>query len=61
MRLWKRELQKLADELGLDISVSHLPPGTSSRVDDWRGGGRSRGYRLSGGFRLVPVAYELGP
>jgi transposase len=28
-RLWKLELQKLADELGLPISVSHLPPGTS--------------------------------
>jgi hypothetical protein len=28
-RLWKRELQKLANELGLDIVVSHLPPGTS--------------------------------
>ena len=27
--LWKRELQKLADEPGLDIMVSHLPPGTS--------------------------------
>ena len=29
MRLWKVELQKLADELGLEISVHHLPPGTS--------------------------------
>jgi hypothetical protein len=29
VRLWKRELQKLANELGLDIVVSHLPPGTS--------------------------------
>jgi hypothetical protein len=29
VRLWKVELQKLADELGLPISVSHLPPGTS--------------------------------
>jgi Rhodopirellula transposase DDE domain len=26
---WKLELQKLADELGLLICVSHLPPGTS--------------------------------
>jgi len=26
VRLWKRELQKLANELGLDIVVSHLPP-----------------------------------
>jgi hypothetical protein len=29
IRLWKIELQKLADETGLEISVSHLPPGTS--------------------------------
>ena len=29
VRLWKRELQKLANELGLDIMVCHLPPGTS--------------------------------
>ncbi len=28
-RLWKRELQRLADELGIDIAVHHLPPGTS--------------------------------
>ena len=28
VRLWKRELHKLANELGLDITVSHLPPGT---------------------------------
>jgi hypothetical protein len=29
VRLWKRELQVLADELGLTITVCHLPPGTS--------------------------------
>jgi hypothetical protein len=29
VRLWKRELQKLANELDLKIVVSHLPPGTS--------------------------------
>lgn len=28
-RLWKRELQRLADETGLKITVCHLPPGTS--------------------------------
>jgi hypothetical protein len=28
-RLWKVELQKLADELGLAIHVRHFPPGTS--------------------------------
>jgi hypothetical protein len=29
VRLWKVELQKLADELGIPITVCHLPPGTS--------------------------------
>jgi hypothetical protein len=29
VRLWKRELQKFADETGLAITVGHLPPGTS--------------------------------
>jgi hypothetical protein len=29
VRLWKWELQRLADETGLTISVCHLPPGTS--------------------------------
>ena len=29
IRLWKVALQKLADELGLRISVCHFPPGTS--------------------------------
>jgi hypothetical protein len=29
VRLWKLELQKLADETGLQISICHLPPGTS--------------------------------
>ena len=29
LRLWKLELQKLADELAMPISVCHLPPGTS--------------------------------
>lgn len=29
VKLWKYELQKLADEIGLSISVCHFPPGTS--------------------------------
>ena len=28
-RLWKKELQLLANETGLEITVSHYPPGTS--------------------------------
>ena len=48
VRLWKRELQNLANELGLAITVAHLPPGTSkwNRIEhrlfafiaqNWRG------------------------
>ena len=29
VRLGKRELQRLANEIGIDIAVHHLPPGTS--------------------------------
>ena len=29
VKLWKIELQKLATETGLEISVCHFPPGTS--------------------------------
>ncbi|MCL5460059.1 ISAzo13 family transposase, partial [Loigolactobacillus coryniformis] len=28
-RLWKFELQRLADNTGLEIEVCHFPPGTS--------------------------------
>jgi hypothetical protein len=48
VRLWKRELQVLADELRIAITVNHLPPGTSkwNRIEhklfafitmNWRG------------------------
>jgi hypothetical protein len=29
LRLWKFELQRFADETGLEVSVCHFPPGTS--------------------------------
>jgi hypothetical protein len=29
LRLWKLELQRLANQTGLEIAVSHFPPGTS--------------------------------
>ncbi len=29
LKLWKRELQKLADETGLRLTICHFPPGTS--------------------------------
>jgi len=48
VRLWKLELQRLADDLGVPITVCHLPPGTSkwNRIEhrlfslitsNWRG------------------------
>jgi hypothetical protein len=48
IRLWKLELQRFADEIGLAITVAHLPPGTSkwNRIEhrlfayisqNWRG------------------------
>ena len=42
MRLWKIELQKLADETRLAIHVCHYPPGTSKwnkieLTQNWRG------------------------
>ena len=48
VRLWKLELQKFADEIGMSIAVCHFPPGTSkwnkiehrlfSRItQNWRG------------------------
>ena len=48
VRLWKSELQKLADQTGLSITVAHLPPGPSkwNRIEhrlfafitqNWRG------------------------
>jgi hypothetical protein len=33
VRLWKKELQELADETGVEMQVCHLPPGTSSLSD----------------------------
>ena len=29
VKLWKRELQRLSTEIGMDITVCHFPPGTS--------------------------------
>ena len=29
LRLWKKELQRLADTRGMEISICHFPPGTS--------------------------------
>src|SRR5262249_22607127 len=49
IRLWKTELQRLADETGLRIAVCHLPPGTSkwNKIE----------HRIN--WLLVPTAKEL--
>ena len=58
LRLWKVELQKLADETRLEIEVSHFPPGTgkwnkiehrlfSAITQNWRG--KATGEPRSGG------------
>jgi Rhodopirellula transposase DDE domain len=46
VRLWKVELQKLADETGLTIKVRHYPPGTSK----W-----NKACPREGGDRAPPV------
>ncbi len=28
VRLWKQQLQEFSNEIGIDITVSHFPPGT---------------------------------
>ena len=65
VRLFKVELQKLADETRLTLQICHFPPGTSSKVDDRRGGcslpvGRWRRFRgapsVRAGLAPSPVA-----
>lgn len=53
-RLWKGELQKLADDLGLTVRVCHVPPGTSK----WN----AIGHRLSAPSRSTggPAADQPG-
>jgi hypothetical protein len=57
VRAWKTELARLADETGLQVTVCHLPPGTSewNRIEhrlfsaismNWRGRPLDSRYRL---------------
>jgi hypothetical protein len=56
VRLWKLELQRLADETGLTISVCHLPPGTSK----WNKIEHRLFSRISQNWRGKPlVSYEV--
>jgi hypothetical protein len=55
-RLWKKELQKLADEINLPIQVSHYPPGTSK----WNKIEHRMFSHISMNWRAVPlVSREL--
>ncbi len=66
VRLWKRELQKLADELGIEIKLHHLPPGTSkwNKIEhrlfsfislNWRKRGKSPGRAAGQAGRKRPL------
>jgi hypothetical protein len=56
IRLWKTELQKLANETGLLITVSHLPPGTSK----WNKIEHRLFYYISQNWRGKPlVSHEV--
>ena len=55
-RLWKRELQKLADETNLSVNVSHYPPGTSK----WNKIEHRMFSHISMNWRAIPlVSREL--
>jgi hypothetical protein len=55
VRLWKIELQKLADELGIDIVVCHYPPGTSK----WNKIEHRLFCHISQNFRARPLTSRL--
>jgi len=56
LRLWKRELQTLANELGIEITVHHLPPGTSK----WNKIEHRLFSFISGNWRAKPlVSYRV--
>jgi hypothetical protein len=56
VRLWKVELQKLADELGVSITVCHLPPGTSK----WNKIEHRLFSFITGNWRAKPlVSYQV--
>ena len=61
VRLWKRELQVLADQIRIAITVCHLPPGTSSRVEVWRGCGRSNVAVAAPFVRRCLIGSTLAP
>jgi hypothetical protein len=62
VRLWKVELQKLAGELKLPITVCHLPPGTSYLTPMRQFPGHSGARKdLAGGSRLAALFWVASP
>ena len=56
VKLWKRELQRLATEIGIAINVHHLPPGTSK----WNKIEHRLFSYISQNWRAVPlVSYRV--
>ena len=56
VRLWKWELQKLANQFALEIHVCHLPPGTSK----WNKIEHKMFSYISKNWRAVPlISYEV--
>ena len=58
VKLWKVELQKLADETGLAISVRHFPTGNCSAGSVTRPGA-SADLGEEGSFSLAPRFFQF--
>ncbi len=69
-RLWKKELQLLADETGMEIMVSHFPPGTSkwNKIEhrlfshismNWRARPLTSFFLVNGYLPLVTVMLQV--
>jgi Rhodopirellula transposase DDE domain len=56
VRLWKREL---ADEIGVDIEVHHLPPETSKWDTAVSGDDESGGLAVTGAADRLPFVGEI--
>src|SRR4029077_5808460 len=59
-RLWKLELQRLADDTGLLIEVCHYPPGTSkwNKIGWWSRTGYGLGLMSDSGFPYMLLIQE---
>ena len=62
VRLFKKELQELANELGIEISVCHFPPGTSkwNKIEHRLFSFISQNWRAKPLFDLVTIVNLIG-